>query len=250
MNKHSSDIGDQEDDDGDKTDSSDEDEANDEQQSYAVHRSEHDSFDLNHQLSCINLAVGEAVGRVTIFRNVEQMSLSDPLVIQPEIPSQMTQLSDDDEDDDEVHHQSESESENNRNNNLESNNNEEEAQDESDYNVDKFQSFNSVLSVCIADVDADGLNEILVGTYAKTLLIFKIYVDEERSRVTYRLARTMKFPGPIHSIKLVDINKDGADEVFVCSMYGVHVLQPNLTDFKSKVVQRLKAMLALQQLAS
>jgi hypothetical protein len=170
---------------------------------------------LDDDLNCLNLVVGEAVGRVTVFRNVEKMLFNDPLVIMPQIF-------------------------NNKNNH--SSNEEHRIEDFSD-----LHSFDSVLCTHIADIDGDGLNEILVGTYSKNLLVFKVNMEmnSEKSSISFELYQKFKFPAPVYSLKTLDINSDGLDELFVCSMFHIHVMQPDLGQAKFKVKQRLKAMYSL-----
>jgi hypothetical protein len=159
------------------------------------------SSEQDEALNGLNLVVGETIGRVTLFRNVEKLIFNDPIVILSENPRHGYQSAD-------------------------------------------LMSFDSILCTHVSDVNADGLNEILIGTYSKHLLIYCPVITSDNN-ITYELSEQYKFPAPIYSIKTLDINKDGLEELFICSMYHVHVMQPDLVKAKQQVNDRVTALLSI-----
>lgn len=76
-----------------------------------------------------------------------------------------------------------------------------------------------ILCCCVADVNMDGQNEILLGTYNQEVLIFAL------TNGTWELAVRKLFDAPVHSISYMDITNDGMKEVIVLTQRGVHILQ-------------------------
>ncbi|KAJ2958615.1 hypothetical protein NQZ79_g5790 [Umbelopsis isabellina] len=95
--------------------------------------------------------------------------------------------------------------------------------------------YDSVLCSHVMDVDWDGQNEIIIGTYGKQILIYK-----KAPPNSYIILWQRQFSYPIYRIVHLDINLDGLDELIVTTMYGVHILQPNLKQAKSHLLQILE----------
>lgn len=193
-------------------------------------------FDEDSQydpLTCLNLIVGEAIGRVTLFRNVEQSLLEDAVILVSEngkidsyynsgsLVSTPTQLV------------SPFNGTRERRSSISSTN----SLPSPRSNIQTRQ--NSILCVNYFDIDADGMNEILIGTYSKQMFVFKM----NRETSMFELSSTYKFPSPVYCIEAVDINCDGVIELLVCSMYNLHILQPDLAEMEKKVMQRLSLMI-------
>jgi hypothetical protein len=101
--------------------------------------------------------------------------------------------------------------------------------------------YDSVLCSHVMDVDWDGQNEIIIGTYGKQILIYKKGMSSIMMEVlTHRLMRDpcfaappnsyfimwqRQFSYPIYRMVHLDINNDGLNELIVTTMYGVHILQ-------------------------
>ncbi len=181
--------------------------------------------------TCLNLLVGEAMGRVTLYRNVEFSLLEDPDIL----------LSEDYE----------------LNRNIDLNvgtpilsTPQISSRRSSVTSITSLTSVtsprgssvqykqDSILCVNYFDIDADGLNEILIGTYSKKMLVFKA-----KENGHYELSATYKFPSPVYSIEPVDINCDGVVELLVSSMYNLHIMQPDLEEMQNKVMKRLTLMM-------
>ncbi|XP_066587970.1 KICSTOR complex protein kaptin-like isoform X2 [Prorops nasuta] len=81
------------------------------------------------------------------------------------------------------------------------------------------ESSDCILCSCAADINMDGYNEILLGTYGQELLIFS-FVNN-----IWELTSRKLFDAPIHSICYMDITNDGMKELVVLTQRGVHILQ-------------------------
>lgn len=98
------------------------------------------------------------------------------------------------------------------------------------------ESSDCILCCCIADINMDGQNEILLGTYGQEVLIFALTGD------TWELAARKLFDAPVHSISYMDITNDGIKELIVLTQRGVHILQHNIADVRAKWKERYKKL--------
>lgn len=81
------------------------------------------------------------------------------------------------------------------------------------------ESTDCILCCCIADINMDGQNEILLGTYNQEVLIYSLVND------MWELTSRKLFDAPVHSISYMDITNDGLKELIVLTQRGVHILQ-------------------------
>lgn len=92
--------------------------------------------------------------------------------------------------------------------------------------------FDCVTCTCIADVNWDGKNEIILGTYGQELLIFKgVFLDDtgnNSNSIDFQLMWRRSFASPLFAIEYLDLTNDGLKELAVASLSGLHVLQHNL----------------------
>nr|XP_024216643.1 KICSTOR complex protein kaptin-like isoform X2 [Halyomorpha halys] len=79
--------------------------------------------------------------------------------------------------------------------------------------------YDIALCACIADVNMDTTKEILIGTFAKELLVYKY------ENAVWILQGQHKFSHSVHSINYVDITGDGVKELIVVTMLGVQIFQ-------------------------
>ncbi|CAG8512294.1 4926_t:CDS:10 [Ambispora leptoticha] len=100
--------------------------------------------------------------------------------------------------------------------------------------------YDSVLCSHVMDVDWDGRNEILVGTYGREMLIYK--QEENDNDPTFQLIWRRSFAHPIYRIDHLDLNQDGLEELVVTSQYGIHVFQPNLHKAKELLNQMFEEL--------
>ncbi|KAJ2885974.1 hypothetical protein H4R27_001026 [Coemansia aciculifera] len=91
-----------------------------------------------------------------------------------------------------------------------------------------------ITSVHFDDLDYSGTKEIIVGTVSGAVLIYK-----EVEGSGYMLVWKRRFPAPAYGIFSVDINCDGANELVVVTLLGVHVMQPNLSLVRAKLLRQL-----------
>lgn len=89
------------------------------------------------------------------------------------------------------------------------------------------------LCACIADVNMDTKTEILIGTFAKELLVYKY------ENAIWILHGQHKFSHSVHSINYVDITGDGVKELIVVTMLGVQIFQHSLMAVMDTVKKRL-----------
>ncbi|XP_076655108.1 KICSTOR complex protein kaptin isoform X2 [Halictus rubicundus] len=99
-----------------------------------------------------------------------------------------------------------------------------------------------ILCSCIADINMDGQNEILLGTYGQEILIF-CFINDNWELIVRKL-----FDAPVHSICYMDITNDGMKEIIVLTQRGVHILQHNIADVKDKWKKRYQKILAGNEL--
>ena len=83
--------------------------------------------------------------------------------------------------------------------------------------------FDSVTCLSIMDIDYDGDSEILVGTYGRMFLVYKLHLSEA-NLVPYIVYRR-HYNSPIYGICHSDITDDGIHEIIVLTFNGIHVLQ-------------------------
>lgn len=105
---------------------------------------------------------------------------------------------------------------------------------ENDLILNGSESSDCILCSCIADVNMDGQNEILLGTYGQEVLIFSLINS------AWELTVRKLFDAPVHSICYMDITNDGMKELIVLTQRGVHILQHNIHDIKDKWKKRYK----------
>lgn len=112
--------------------------------------------------------------------------------------------------------------------------------------------FDSGICSCVCDVDMDGYNEILLGTYGQELLVYKHrsnwsamedVPDSNGATDTFTLIKQRSFASPLHSIKYIDVTGDGLKEIVILAMKGVHILQHSLKDVAYLCEQRLRLSL-------
>ncbi|XP_054708037.1 KICSTOR complex protein kaptin-like [Uloborus diversus] len=103
----------------------------------------------------------------------------------------------------------------------------------------KSGRYDSATCGLVADIDMDGENEILVGTYGQELLTYKW---AEQSQEYLPIGRR-SFPAPLLAAAHVDVTGDGLRELLVLTSGGLHILQHDLKMVTELCVQRMKLLL-------
>jgi len=118
--------------------------------------------------------------------------------------------------------------------------------------------FDCVQCSCIADVDMDGMNELILGTYGQELLVYKYDKGQPTSQGNlsqvdpkspsnqqqgeFYLVWQRSFAYPVLAINYLDITGDGMRELVVLSTKGLHILQHNLEDVANLLTERLERL--------
>ncbi|XP_005987875.1 KICSTOR complex protein kaptin [Latimeria chalumnae] len=132
--------------------------------------------------------------------------------------------------------------------------------------------YDSVLCALVADIDFDGMSELLLGTYGQELLCYKFREVKSRTRDAvesrtglqmgttlygaesgllpqtegeFQLVWKRCFQSPLLSMAYVDLTYDGLCELAVISLKGLHILQYSLTKMAELVLERLRHKVAL-----
>ncbi|XP_068257340.1 KICSTOR complex protein kaptin isoform X2 [Nyctibius grandis] len=98
--------------------------------------------------------------------------------------------------------------------------------------------YDAVLCALVADVDFDGVGEILLGTYGQELLCYKL--SPSPAGAAFALVWTRRFPSPLLSLRHRDLTADGLRELAVVCLRGLHVLQHSLEETARRVLERLR----------
>ncbi|PVU90427.1 hypothetical protein BB559_004631 [Furculomyces boomerangus] len=96
-----------------------------------------------------------------------------------------------------------------------------------------------VTTVFAADMDYDGVCELIIGTNNGAISIYKLVSDVE-GREGYALVYRKLFKSPVYFVCTLDLNMDGLNELIVVTLLGVHILQPNLSFARQKLLERLE----------
>ncbi|KAM8952263.1 KICSTOR complex protein kaptin [Pelodytes ibericus] len=101
------------------------------------------------------------------------------------------------------------------------------------------EKYDSVLCATMADVDFDGEDEILLGTYGQELLCYK-YTEGPGLGGHFQLLWQRSFPSPLLCMAHVDLTCDGLGELAIVCLKGLHILQHSLAQTAHRLVQRLR----------
>ena len=78
---------------------------------------------------------------------------------------------------------------------------------------------------CITDLDFDGKDEIVIGTYGEVMLVYKSVIDEELGVEDWEQVWKKDFTSPIRGIFETDLTQDGIKELFVTTLNSVIIFQ-------------------------
>ncbi|KAL7298585.1 hypothetical protein TKK_0008356 [Trichogramma kaykai] len=96
-----------------------------------------------------------------------------------------------------------------------------------------------IVCSCIADINMDGKNEILLGTYKQEVLIYESIND------TWKLTDKKLFDAPVHSIKYLDLAGDGVKVLVIQTQRSVHILQHDPQETMNLWSERFSKLVSL-----
>ncbi|KAI9138511.1 hypothetical protein BKA69DRAFT_1127263 [Paraphysoderma sedebokerense] len=105
------------------------------------------------------------------------------------------------------------------------------------------ENYDCAMCAHVMDIDWDGENEIVLGTYGQMMVVYKL----APSKSSYTLMYTHRFAYPLYHFTSLDLNCDGVLELVVTSMWGVHVLQYDLEIVRERVEKGLERVKRLQE---
>ncbi|ELT94536.1 hypothetical protein CAPTEDRAFT_177283 [Capitella teleta] len=120
------------------------------------------------------------------------------------------------------------------------------------------ERYDFVLSSLVADIDFDGQNEVILGTYGQELLAYKFNLkagskpEESASESHNRSCSSLhdgefkmiwqrSFCEPLLGLDEVDITGDGVNEVIIVTLKGLHILQHDPVEVQKLCLTRMKA---------
>ena len=105
-------------------------------------------------------------------------------------------------------------------------------------------------SSAIVDIDLDGKNEILLGTFGKVCYICRMPLDNYNPKhvnglsfvgETFPICRVLPLSASAFSIRAFDLTNDGLDEIIIATTKGLHVYQLELSEVITLLEARSKA---------
>ncbi|KAG0260508.1 hypothetical protein DFQ27_003490 [Actinomortierella ambigua] len=108
----------------------------------------------------------------------------------------------------------------------------------------------SILTSYVMDIDWDGENELVIGTYGRQLMVFKqvhgYFVHQATTTsdapIRYELYWNRRFAYPVYGISSADMNSDGVEELVVTTMYGISFFQADNTAAKRRLAHAINKM--------
>ncbi|XP_072531923.1 KICSTOR complex protein kaptin [Salminus brasiliensis] len=97
----------------------------------------------------------------------------------------------------------------------------------------------AVLCALLIDLDFDGQQEVLLGTYGQDLLCYKFQQPIGATEGQFQLMWRRSFKSPLLSVIYLDLTGDGLKELAILTIKGLHILQHSLTSTADLVMQRL-----------
>ena len=101
---------------------------------------------------------------------------------------------------------------------------------------------------CVCDIDLDGKNEILLGTFGKMCFICRIPIDNHQATYVngltfigeiFPVCRVLPLSASAFGILACDLTNDGLDEIIIATTKGLHIYQLELNEVVKLVETRL-----------
>ncbi|XP_008217884.1 KICSTOR complex protein kaptin [Nasonia vitripennis] len=100
-----------------------------------------------------------------------------------------------------------------------------------------------ILCSCVADINMDGQNEILLGTYKQEVLIFGPVNN------SWKMIDKKLFDAPVHSMSYLDLAGDGVKVLVVLTQRSVHIMQHDPKETMKKWQDRFLQLASLMNLS-
>ncbi|CAF1916435.1 unnamed protein product [Rotaria magnacalcarata] len=106
-----------------------------------------------------------------------------------------------------------------------------------------------ITSSCVCDIDLDGKNEILLGTFGKTCFICRIPIENYKCNKydgltfiaeTFPVCRVLSLAASAFGILALDLTNDGLDEIVIATTKGLHIYQLELSEVVKLIESRLE----------
>lgn len=106
-----------------------------------------------------------------------------------------------------------------------------------------------ITSSCVCDIDLDGKNEILLGTFGKACFIcraplgnYKLNTSDGLSFIaeTFPVCRVFQLAASAYGILALDFTNDGLDEIVIASTKGLHIYQLDANEVVKLIENRLE----------
>lgn len=116
-----------------------------------------------------------------------------------------------------------------------------------------------ITSSCICDIDLDGKNEVLLGTFGKFCFICRVPMDNRQAKPvegltfvaeTFPMCRALPLSASAYGILAVDLTNDGLDEVIIATTKGLHIYQLEMSEVLKLVANRLENKSSSTQISS
>ncbi|CAF1282766.1 unnamed protein product [Adineta ricciae] len=106
-----------------------------------------------------------------------------------------------------------------------------------------------ITSSCVCDIDLDGKNEVLLGTFGKYCFICRVPIDSRKTDPvegltfvgeTFPVCRALSLAASAYGILAFDLTNDGLDEIIIATTKGLHVYQLELDEVVKLIETRLE----------
>lgn len=106
-----------------------------------------------------------------------------------------------------------------------------------------------ITSSCICDIDLDGKNEILLGTFGKACFICRVPIENYKLNTydgltfvgeMFPVCRVLSLAASAFGLLALDFTNDGLDEIIIATTKGLHIYQLELNEVVKLIESRLE----------
>ncbi|EGG19027.1 hypothetical protein DFA_02270 [Cavenderia fasciculata] len=102
--------------------------------------------------------------------------------------------------------------------------------------LDHSDSFDSLTCVEVFDIDGDGENELIIGSYSRELLVYKYQGIVDK----YTLYAHKHFSYPILGLLKCKLLNDSLYQFIVISMFGIYIMRSPIKHLEDEMKEKLK----------